>query len=322
MATRHDDKLITLLTKKSAKWTRAMDATTEDASKYMTAVFEDFQKAKRLKLLAFLDTLSLDENGRIVNVAANEMRLAGFIQELQTLQIETFDPESSFGKWIDRQYGKAANTGVKKAGDFYKIGEGVKTLPTGYAPPTAELIRGVKEMLFLQIADRNSMDLDLIRQSVMRRILDPTGTVQSLRQDLLKTGQLEDMLDSAGRRITASERADRIASYEFADLTTKAEQQTVNEIYNDGEEDPEGTFYLWHQVQDDRKSESHAKRHGKIMSQSAWETKDFGDGQYGLAPTRPRCRCDNILVRPEWFSPEVREKLLAGGVVTEAQMAA
>lgn len=315
MATRHDDKLITLLQKKSAKLGLRTDAAIDESAEYLGKLFSDFEQAKRIKTLAFMETLRLDEAGRIVNDIDNELRLKRFLEEIRDLQIETFDPESNFGKWIDKQYDKAAKTGVMKAGDFYKIGEGA-ALPHGYIPPTAELVKAAKESLFLDITTRNSMDLDLIRQSVLRRILDPTGTIKTLREDLLRTGQIEGMLDSAGRRITASERADRIASYEIADLTTKAEQETVNDIYNGGEAKPDETWYLWKQVQDDRKGDDHAKRHGKILTEAEWETRDFGDNQYGLPPTRPNCRCDAILVRPEWFSPELREKMLTGQMVT------
>jgi hypothetical protein len=307
MPTKHDIKLIQLLDKASNKWGNKLDEFTGAASKAGAALFEDYEQNKRFLILSFLETLKLDENGFIVDGMDNREALAAMLKEMQGLNATQFSRGSQFGKWVDRNYSKAASMGVLKTQDIYKIGEGTK-LPRGYRPPTKAMVRRASSSLYKFIADRNAADVSIVRSSVLRRIFDPTGSVKQLRSDLTRSGQLEGILDTIGRRITASERADRIARYEFPRIMTETHRNMVDDIYNDGKPNPKNTFYLWDQVQDERKSPSHRRRHGQILSEYQWLNKSWGDKQTGLAPCRPRCRCDTSVVRPEWFSPETRKK--------------
>ena len=120
------------------------------------------------------------------------------------------------------------------------------------------------------------------------------------------------MLDSAGRRLTVSERSDRIVRYEFARLTRDVEEQGITDRYYDGEPPSlDKQFRLWQATLDDRVQLEHAERHGLVLSIAEWNRRDFGDGRFGLPPLRPRCRCDVIFVVPDWFSPEVRKTVFS-----------
>jgi hypothetical protein len=117
------------------------------------------------------------------------------------------------------------------------------------------------------------------------------------------------MLDSAGRRITADERADRIARYEPQTLSRKTHDESINDFYYDGDAPGlDEQFRLWDTTIDNRTSPSHRRRHQIILTIGEWQIHSWGDGQYGLAPTRSRCRCDSIFVVPAWFSKETQEK--------------
>jgi len=85
--------------------------------------------------------------------------------------------------------------------------------------------------------------------------------------------------------------------------------ETVNDIYNDGEPSPKNTFYMWTAILDGRQGTDSEVRNGQVLSEYQWGRKDFGDRYKGLAPLRPRDRCDCTVVRPEWFSPELRKKI-------------
>jgi hypothetical protein len=308
MPTRHDLKLIELLESQSNKWGARMSLLTRDAEKGLTRFFVDAQKNKRLALLGFLDSLDVDANGFIVDSGKNRAELAKAMRGMRVAGVTEFGPDSSFAKYVDRQYNRAAKLGVSHTKAAYRLGEG-KRLPRGFSPPTAGIVTQARGTLLRHLVDRTDTDVKIVRDSVLRRVFDPTGNVPQLRADLLRRGQLEGMLDSAGRRITASERADRIARFEFPEVSTRAHQKSVDGIYNDGKQDPKNTWYLWNQIQDGRKSKSHFKRHGEVLTEFQWATKSWGDKQKGLPPTRPRCRCNATHVRPEWFSKDTREKV-------------
>lgn len=308
MATRHDIKLTSLLERKSRKWREQFNGFEDGSAEALTAHFTKYETRKRFLILSYMDTVQLGEGGVLLDNAGNREELTRLLRDLSDLELDAFGPDSSFAKWVNRNFDRAADLGVRKARDVYKIGEG-RDLPRRYSPPPATFVEKAKALLLTDITDRHAMDLDLVRKTIMRKMLDPTGTVQSLRKDLVNRGQIEGFLDSAGRRISASERADRIARYELAEVAEQHHVEMVNRIYNDGKSDPKNTFYLWDAVMDDRVSASHARRNGKVLSEYQWERKDWGDGQYGLPPTRPRCRCDAIHVRPEWFSPDTRQKM-------------
>jgi uncharacterized protein with gpF-like domain len=62
-------------------------------------------------------------------------------------------------------------------------------------------------------------------------------------------------------------------------------------------------------VGDARTQPEHLARHGHVLSIAEWNTRNWGDGRYGLPPLRPRCRCDAIFVEPDWFSKDVRDEV-------------
>ena len=318
MATKHDLTLIKLIAKLSKRWRMRFDAFEDAEAAKLGVIFSDYEQARRLKVLAFLGSLRLDANGIIENSAENLEEVTQALKDLKKLQLDSFDKQSSFGKWVDRNYDKAAKMGVLKAKDSYKIGEG-KALPTGYTPPTARLVRQTKQMTFMQVTNRNQMDLDLMKQSFLRSIYDPTATVQSLRQELVDRGQVEGLVDTIGRRITASERADRIAKYELSALETQAQQETVADIYHDGEQSLDD-YWLWVATLDGRQGHDSEVRNGQVLTMKQWRKKDFGDRYTGrIKPLRPRDRCDMVNVQPEWFSKDIRKKYFNSKIGTPIQ---
>jgi hypothetical protein len=320
MATRqelNDKKLIRLLAKLSRRWRTRFDALEDKEAAKLGRLFTSYEQDRRLKLLSFLDMLQVDETGTIIDNTKNQETALKAMQELKKLQFDRFGRKSSFGKWVDRNYEKASKMGVLKAKDSYNIGEG-KRLPPGYTPPTARLVQRTKKMTFMHITRRNAMDLDIVQQSFLRHIFDPTATVQSLRRDLVERGQIEGMVDTIGRRITASERADRIAKYELADLAQQSQIETVNDIYNDGEPNPDD-FYFWQATLDGREGEDSRERHGQVLTMKQWKKKQFSKFSGKIAPLRPRDRCDMIHVRPEWFSPRLRKRYFNAGITPPIQ---
>lgn len=315
---RHDKKLLTLLLKRSHKWRAKFNGFENGEAAKLRLFFENYTTERRTLLLAYMDALEKGPGGVILDTAANRDATTKALFEIKGMQVRKFSKDSSFAKWVDRTYDKAGAMGVTKAKDSIKIGEGA-ALPRGYKPPTARLVNHAKSLTLRQLAQRNGADLDIVREEMVRHIVNPAGTVQELRGSLEKRGQIEGITDTLGRRITASERADRIAKYELSNLSTETQQATINDIYNDGEADPHNTFRLWNATLDGRHGKDSARRNGQILSEYQWSIKEFGDRYKGLPPLRARDRCDDTLVRPEWFSPQTRQKYFGAKVTKPLQ---
>ncbi len=148
-----------------------------------------------------------------------------------------------------------------------------------------------------------------LRTRLMRKITDPAATTAAMRRELENAGLFGAMRDSAGRRVTVSERADRIVTHSVHKTSMQAEQAMVENIYG---QDPgfkaEEQYYAWLCVGDGRTAEDSWRRNGQVLTVTQWGTKDFGDGYFGMKPLRPRDRCANFIVRPDWFSKDLQGK--------------
>ena len=308
MATNRDMTLLELLDKRSAKFRSRLNTFEAGASQGLGAFFSDYETNRRFLVLAYMETLDVDENGVLLWNAANQRETAAVLKEMQAAHATGLGDDTQFARWVNKQYDSAAGMGVSFTKDVYRIGE-KKRLPIGYKPPTKGVVNNASKTLMRMVSNDGLKERETLRRIALKHMVSPAGDLKSLRNDLTDSGVLEGMIDSAGRRVTASERADRIARFEFHDLATRVHQETINDIYNDGEPDPKNTFYAWRQVQRPTKDPKHTRRHGQILSEYEWEHKSWGDKQYGLAPTRPRCKCITIYVNPLWLSKDTRDEV-------------
>jgi hypothetical protein len=310
VATPEDIALIERLLRKNRKLAEKWAAFEDTAAAQLAPIFRDFEVGKRGLLLKHLVGLDVDDVGRILNNDANTGHILQMLRDVGGYNDEFLRPGSPFVKWVNKNMDRSAVLGIRKALDTVRIADASRLPAKGWQAERAmSQAAGTKEMLFEKMHGRGAMDLDILRDRFMDHMLDPQGTVDTLRTDLVNTGQIEGMLDSAGRRVTADVRADRIANYELAELKHKAQDEALAEFYYDGEMPAlDEQFRLWDATGDTRTRESHMRRHQKILTIEEWQSHSWGDGRYGLPKTDPGCRCDDIFVDPEWFSPETRER--------------
>lgn len=307
MATRHDIRLFDMLMRKQGKWKTKFNAFERNAGDGLKKIFTNYEKRRRFLMLSFLDSLELGEGNVILPSDKNLLRASKAIKDMGALGAKHWGKNGSFRGWVDKTYDKAARFGVNKTRDGLKAAEG-RAMRAGYSPPLKSIINQSKKMAFRELTNREAMNLGILKQVFFRHIYDPTGTPESLREDLTRTGQIEGMLDSIGRRVTASERADRIASYELPKIAQDASVQTAYDIYNGGKPDPKKIFYAWQAVIDGRQGPDSEARNGQVLSLYQWKRKSFAGGRHGLPPLRPRDRCDAVLMMPHWFSPKTRKE--------------
>lgn len=308
--TQADKQLIDRLLKRNRRWAQKWAAFEDQIASELASILRGIEAGKRRLVLSFIDRLSISESGVIENTIANQRVVLKMIREVGGYNAGLTTPRSPLGKWISTHFEKSAVLGIRKAIDTVAIVDKAMLPAKGYQAQAAlRLATKAQDEVVLALMKRGDADLDILRREFVKQIFDPNGTTDVLRQRLIDTGQIEGMLDSAGRRVTADERADRIARYEPQTISRMAHDEAINDFYYGGEAPgPDEQFRLWDAVMDARTTASHAARHQKVLTVEEWQTHDWGDGQYGLPPTRPRCRCDAIFVDPSWFSEETREK--------------
>jgi hypothetical protein len=310
MATTEDKKLIEKLLKKNRKWFERWMVFEDKIAADLTVVMRDLEVSKRNIVMRHVSRLALDENGVFLNSPDNSGIVLEMIRDVGKFNREMIEPGAPYTKWVTKNFEKSGLKGIAKALDTVKVADQARLPAKGYRARSAmKLVTQAQDMMFRQVYDRGNMDLGILRRTFMQNITDPQGNADTLRRALIDTGQIEGMLDSAGRRITADERADRIARYEPQTLSRKTHDESINDFYYDGEAPGlDEQFRLWDATMDNRTSSSHARRNGKVLTIEEWQAHDWGDGQHGLPPTRPRCRCDGIFVDPAWFSKETQEQ--------------
>jgi len=309
--TTEDQRLIDRLLKVLAKKRDKSDAFVRAVAVDLATAFRGYTEAKSTLIMGYLLKLSVDANGVIERTAENRGVVMRMIRALETLNVDTYSGGTAFERMLDKRLKRAAVLGVQRAIDTVKV--------VGYTPgvkyegrASMELVRGVKQMMFANVHGVNQMDLESLRMTFMREITAPDGSVDMIRRELVKTGQIDGMRDTLGRRITVDERADRIATYEFGQLEQQAQDEALKEFYFDGEYDPSQVYKMWQTVIDGREQESHRARHHLVKTVEEWDNADFGDGTYGEPPLRSRCRCDTLFLDPVWFSKESQKKYFQG----------
>ena len=308
--THNDEILIRRLLKKNRRWQERWSVFEDVIKDDLAEILRGVEATKRRTVLGFINRLALDENGVILNSPDNTRTVLEMLKSVGKLNREIIEPGAPYAKWVTKNFEKSGVMGIRKALDTVKIADSARLPAKGYRARSAmRQVTQARDMMFRQVHDRGNMDLGVLRRAFMRNITDPQGNADTLRLELTKSGQIEGMLDSAGRRVTASERADRIARYEPQTLARKAHDEAINDFYYDGQAPGlDEQYRLWDATMDNRTTASHARRHQKVLTVEEWQTHEWGDGQYGLPPTRPRCRCDGIWVEPSWFSKGTQEK--------------
>jgi hypothetical protein len=212
MATPADIQLIERLLRKNRKWAEKWRVFEDGAASELASILRDFEAGKRGLLMGHLTGLDVDDAGRILNNNANAGRVLSMLRDVGGYNDEMLVPGSPFVKWVNTKMDRSAVLGVRKALDTVRIANAARLPEQGWAAERAmQQVAGAKEMLFEAMHGRGEMDLGVLRERFLDHMLDPHGTIDTLRVDLVRTGQIEGMLDSAGRRVTADVRADRTA---------------------------------------------------------------------------------------------------------------
>jgi hypothetical protein len=303
-----DKQLIERLLKKNRRWAARWRVFEDSIADDLVKIMREMEAGKRQKIMSFVSRLALDENGYILDTTDNWRVTMGMLKDVGGYADTVTGEKSPFGRWVKKNLEKSGTLGFGKALDVIKIAEKHKLPRKGYKAKSAmRLAVKAQDNLFLQMHGRNEMDLNILRRAFLDNIFDANGTPETLRKVLTDSGQIEGMLDSIGRRVTADERADRIARYEPQTTARKAHDEAINDFYYDGEAPPlDEQWRLWDAVMDDRTTAKHAEYHGKVKTIDEWNALE------GLPPTRPRCRCDPIMVEPHWFSDETQKERFSG----------
>jgi hypothetical protein len=306
--TPEDKRLIDRLLKRNRKWAERWRVFEDSIADDLAEIMRNIEAGKRQKVMSFVTRLALDENGYILDTPDNYRVTLAMLKDVGGYTDTVTGKDSPFGRWVVKNMDKSATLGVRKALDVIGIADKASLPRKGYKAKSAmRLATKAQDILFDQMHARSEMDLNVLRRVFLENIFDPNGNIDSVRKQLTDTGQIEGMLDSIGRRVTADERADRIARYEPQTAARKAHDEALNDFYYDGEALPlDEQYRLWDAVMDDRVSDKHAGWHGKVKTVEQWEALD------GLPPTRPRCRCDAIMVEPHWFSEETQKERFEG----------
>lgn len=324
-----DEILIKRLMKSFEKSRGRFSQLEQEISDTLSVLFRMYVGARSKKINSAMMSLKLDEAGRIASSRTNLLVLRKLMADLGVLtaQYYSYNPKSP-GRVVDymsKNLVVAGKRGVQQYDSSAKIAEKVVLPPEAYKNQELDsLIKRNGRNTFRKMFQRETANLDTIRNVFLDNMHDPTGTPDSLRWDIEGTGLLDGMIDTAGRHITSEERADRIAKYEFSKMQREAYDMTIDK-YGGLEDElfPTQRYYLWDAVMDGRTAEEHASRHGFVLTDEGWDNVYWGDGQFGRPPLRPRCRCDAIFVKPSWFSKNARrafKPMTAGKTYTPMKM--
>lgn len=311
MAPRTDLSLIDALLRKSGKWAKRFSAFEDRTAVKLGGMFSDYERQRRFLLLTFIGQLEVDpETGVLLDNTENLAGIQGMLDELGEIYNETSGRGSEFARYIDQQFQHAEKLGFDRATGGLRT---ARALPQGYRPPQPRLYRRVKTSLFKGMRNGFEADRESLARIFKEHVLLPNGTMEGLRTELLSNNMIEKgMVDSAGRRITGSERADRIAKFGNAQIAQEAQEDAIAEIYHDGEPNPDEDFWMWDAIRDNRTGDDSKRRDHDIRTRKDWDTHDYGDGMFGLPPIRPRDRCAAIFLDEEWFSENFQEKHFKG----------
>ncbi len=310
---RDDASIARQLLRADKRWRARFDTIEENLSDELKLIFGKLTDAKRDVILSAIARLELTPTGVILNNSVNEILLRRLLDDVERMNVGVYGPKGKVQQTVSPEFDRAARMGVRHALDSIRIGEPSALPNPGYTGNASmQLVDGAERLLLDRLRTGAVRDIDIIRQAFLLRINDPEATQEVLRRDLAKSGQIEGMLDTMGRRITVDERSDRIAKYELSKLAQESHEAAVGEVYFEGNYDPEEVWYLWVAVRDDRTQPEHEDRDGHVLTAAEWETRDWGDGTFGGPPLRPRCRCSRVFVMPHWFSKGVQSRVFDG----------
>lgn len=265
-------------------------------------------KAADLEVEKILEEfVQIARSGRVDARILRDRVLAEVDRVLKT----AYGPGSRFEKLSLRYFAKAGKSGFDR---FFAdaVRYGYRSAFRLSSKDAGSILAASTDLYELAARNLTTRAVEELRQAITEEMLRGGGE-KAIRERLVNSGYIRDL--RVGNRVLRGEtRAAMMARTEPHRVANAAYLEQTKLVAAKAAD----RFYRWISALGPTVGEDSLRRHGTILSESEWQSADFGDGMYGLPPIRPNDNCSFIFYPRSALPPDLA-KIVNGTDAGEAR---